>query len=137
MPETKNTAPLIFQHQPDAYLDQAAPVQNTWYTVLDTVKNAVVYMIVSLIATTNETIEMRLTVDGNVITAVPAAYTADSNYYARISGLVAGNIVNSTTLYNLMSYGPLFCRSVKVEIRKTTAAGAGNLSCRVFYGKIP
>jgi len=94
-------------------------------------------MIISMIATTNETIEMRLTVDGNSITAVAAAYTADTTYYARISGLTAGNIVNSTTLYNLMSNAPLFGRSVKLEIRKTTAAGAGNLSCRVFYGKIP
>lgn len=125
----------VFALQPDANLIQAAPVQNTWYTVLDTKKNVKIYGISMCILTTGETLEMRITIDGQPST-LSYACIADTDY--SIYKLFAPNTTSfdvATGLYLACYTSPLEAKSVKVEIRKTTAAGAGDLLGHVTYGK--
>ena len=55
------------EHQEDATLTQAAPVQNTYYTVLETTQNCRLIRVTGRIETTGETLNFRITVDGQVI----------------------------------------------------------------------
>jgi len=124
---------LTFEHQADATLTQANPVQNQWYTILDTTLKACLYFIAAHIATTSETIEVRLTIDGNVITRA-TALTADTWYALYLN---ATGSLNFDTDLSLMvaARTALIGRSVKVEVRKTTNNGTGTLYGRVSYGK--
>jgi len=116
-------------------LNQAGPVQNTWYTVCnltDILFNCVAFQILA----TGETLEVRLTIEGialGVGTQVAVAGTTyqldvllgtDGTYWVTPNAIVALGLRN-----------PLYMRSLKVEIRKTTAAGAGNLQCAVSYNQ--
>lgn len=126
----------VFKHQPDVTLDQASPVQNTWYTVLDTTRNCRLYSVSVLVATTGETLEVRITVDGVTITGGIDA-TADTVYKAiwYFGTMVANQLYLATAdpHHTFLLEG----RSVKVEVRKTTANGTGNLKAKVTYAKIP
>ena len=129
------TQPTIFEYQTPATLDQAAPVQNTWYTILDTTNNAIINGISVNVEDTDETIEVQLTIDGETLSGSVAA-THSTSYYVRhslngilrIDGLALG-----TTDY--AQYRPYMIegKSIKVETRKTTANGAGNLTGVVAY----
>ena len=121
------------EHQPDATLTQAAPVQNTWYPILNTTKNCRIYRIFVSVADTNETLEVKITIDGNIISgSVPA--TAGTSYYVYFSGY--GNALIIDTVDPIAAYAFLLeGRSIKVEVRKTTAAGAGTITARVKYAK--
>jgi len=122
---------LTFQVQTEAALAQANPVQNTWYTVLDTTLNAKLFFVTAQIATTGEDINMKITIDGLTYTVSSVAFTAGTLYDAQIR---AGN----SAIFTATRPTPVFSggfegRSVKVEIRKTTANGAGNLNSWVTY----
>jgi hypothetical protein len=133
-----NTA-LTFQHQPISVFSQAAPVQNTWYTVLDTTLNVKIYSIRYGVATTQETLGLELTIDGVVWTdefvtpADTAKYLALNNYY---QGYLT-NAVDLSAPIGMPVYGsfPLECRSFKMRIRKTTLAGNGAFVGRIVYAK--
>lgn len=125
--------------QPLATLTQAAPVQNTYYTILDTVLDARIYAIGVRIQDTGETLQVRLTIDGLVIESAAVACVAGQNNLIVIDNdcLPAMNEYTITTGINsYASYSQLLVegRSVKIEVRKTTAAGAGTLYGRVQYG---
>jgi len=124
------------EQQPDAALTQANPVQNTWYTVLDTTPNARIIGMACAVLTTGETIEVRMTVDGQVKTG-SMALSADTGYYVYLyTGSDASKLYFTSSV--IEQYGRSFIiegRSVKVEIRKTTAAGAGNLWACVSYAR--
>jgi len=120
-----------------ARIDQAAPVQNTWYTVLDTTLNVIVYTISVRVETTGETLEARITADGNVYTTSIAAVAATT--YWIIAQHPEPNLPVTASDYSGVSCAAQYfthieARSIKVEVRKTTAAGAGNLRARVNYG---
>jgi len=123
------------EQQPDADLAQAAPVQNTWYTVLDTTPQARIQAIAVRVDSTGETVEVRLTIDGVTIEG-SAALPADTTYYADVlTGLFSTTFVLTVTQQQTGRAFLIEGRNVKVEIRKTTAAGAGTLRGRVCYGK--
>jgi len=124
---------LTFQHQADATLSQANPEQNTWYTLLDTTLNALIYAISVRVATTDETIAVRITVDGQVYTG-STAQTKDTWYYWYIR-VRDGTMEASSLTVGVAYIGPLEGRSVKIEVRKTTAAGTGTITGRVIYAK--
>jgi len=132
--------PKVFQHQPDAVLNQAGPVQNTWYSILDTL-NARIYGITVSIATTNETLELRVTLDGVVYTSAGGAVVAgadwEASFYTRHDlRILAISVIGATPKEHNRSF---LCegRQVLVEVRKTTVAGAGNLQGCVSYGQTP
>lgn len=122
------------EHQADATLSQAAPVQNTWYTVLDTTKNVIVYGLGVSIGVANETIETRFTIDGQVIGTTGINCDFGDDYRALFRTIHDGNIELVKDPLNIPAF-LIQGRSVKIEVRKTTAAGAGTLTARVIYGK--
>jgi hypothetical protein len=126
-------AAMSFQTQADALLSQATPVQNTWYTILDTVHYAKLFGIAIAVATTGETLEVRLTVDGNVYTGSQVA-VADTAYKANPYTAPTGTYLLMTTS-SIQNSNELEGRSLKVEVRKTTAAGTGTITGCVTYAQ--
>jgi len=127
---------FTFEHQPDATLAQANPVKDQWYTVLDTKKNAKLYSMTVLVWDTDETLEARVTIDGNVLVGSLAA-TKNTYYYVhhKLYSAPATGLTIDANIFLLAHYAPLEGREVKVEVRKTTEAGNGNLESRVVYAK--
>lgn len=119
------------QQQADATLSQAAPAQNTWYTILDTTTNVRLLGVRFAVADTNETLEVRFTADGQTLSSNALAATAGTMYYVtRVTStnplyLSTGDTTSMAFLYE--------ARSLKVEIRKTTAAGNGTITARAAY----
>jgi len=122
---------MSFEHKDIALLDQATPVQNTWYTVLDTVHNVKVFGLAAGVADTGETIEMRITVDGGTITGSQVA-VAGTSYRVHPYLLMTGITLTFSSSV-LINSNMCEARSFKVEVRKTTANGAGNLKAAVCY----
>jgi hypothetical protein len=115
---------------------QAAAVQNTYYTVLDTVYNVVLDYAVMRMETAAEDIETRFTIDGLVLSGTQGAAVAGTDYSVYIARSANGMTANvTTTTVQGMITSPLPCRSLKVEIRKTTANGANTLKGCVIYHK--
>jgi hypothetical protein len=121
-------------------------VQNTWYTAA-TLRNVEFTTLAMGPTTNNETLEMRITIEG-VVWNIAAGIAITAAQWSVITALNLGAIptvtftgsattatiaVNSTSV----NYIPwLRGRLIKIEVRKTTAQGA-NSSLRVIgqYGK--
>lgn len=120
------------KHQTNLNLQQAAPVQNQWYVVLED-KNVRLYHLTCQVADVGETLEAKLTVDGVEYSGSQAA-VAGTGYYLTLSS-TPNTLVFITTAYALDFYIFIEARSVKLEIRKTTAAGAGTIQVRGVWAK--
>lgn len=134
----EQTSRQIYEYQPPATLDQAAPVQNTWYTILNTTHNIQVLVIAVNIEDTNEDLEVQVTVDGETIAGYGVTATHSTSYYAyflpsAISGIDQLSLANTSAN---IKHPLLTGKSVKIEVRKTTAAGAGNLTGIVIYEQL-
>ena len=133
--------PTIWEYQTPATLNQATPVQNTWYTILETT-NTRIYGLAINVEDANETLEVRATVDGETINASALAATHSTEYmvhvWPRAITQVLAMYCNAVTATNLYQEGShiLEGKSVKLEIRKTTATGAGNLMAIASYGQL-
>jgi len=123
------------EHKPGAYLNQSSPVQNTWYTVLDTTKNVRIIHIGYRVNTTGETLEMRLTLDGNVFSNTINA-TAGSWYYVALDSLSTTslhiNLVSEMMPNRTFSGGS---PKRQTRIRKTTASGTGSIQVYAQYAQ--
>ena len=124
------------EHLPDVNFSQPAPVQNTWYTVLDTTPNYRLYFLSIQVTDTDETLEVRATIDGNVLQKAKAA-TIATIYYVRIHGASPDDLLIDAVENLFAKSAPLDVRSVKIEIRKTTAAGAGTISAVLKRARWP
>lgn len=126
--------PLCPTHQANASLDQI-PVQNTWYTVLDTTKNARIISFGAYVETNDETIEGRITIDSQVLTVSATNFTAGialaANFYNDASDALVWIALGPTGYRAFLIEG----KSLKIEVRKTTAAGANLLHAKVRYAK--
>jgi len=136
----------IHEYQLELTLDQATPVQNTWYPVVSVevptgvMSNALMYGIGAGVEDTNETIQFRITVDGQTITSSAFPATHSTNYYAfidhrAINQDVAGYFSTNATS-GVQSPYLLNGKSILVELRKTTATGTGNLVGIVTWGQL-
>lgn len=122
--------------QAAAHLNQAAAVQNTWYTVLNTTTNVRVLLCVVTMSTAAEDLEMRVTIDGQVLLGAQAAAVAGTKYYCYINdtpATPAQYLTVSTGVYNIANMSSLDCKSFKFEVRKTSANGANQLNGGVVY----
>ena len=123
--------PVHLRHQADAILNQAAPVQNTWYPVLATQSRTTrIYLASIVVATADETLQMRILVDGLTLSGALNAtlgtvYRVEFNYGIAAESLVIGTTRDSTYIVE--------GRNVSVDVRKTSATGAGTLSAIVKY----
>jgi len=131
---------IISEYQEPAVLNQAGPVQNTWYEILPATDNARIYQIYVNIEDDDETLEVRMTIDGEVLVGSNAC-TQSVSYSMDIFG---DAITRTDSLefdkvpadYVKMRAFLIEGKSVKIEVRKTTAAGSGNLTGIVMYGVI-
>lgn len=120
------------QHQANAILNQANPVQNTWYTVLETV-NARIYFITLKVDDTGEDIEVKLTIDGQILTdsGTCAAASLKHVYIGSYTEKIWIWDTAVLALWNTFFEG----RIIKFEIRKTTNNGNGNIHGNVTWAK--
>ena len=123
--------------QPDAVLAQAAAVQNTWYTILDTTEDVRLYYVYVMAATATEDLEVKITIDGLTYTGGTAS-TNDVwyGYYKYIVGQSLTMLSYATDTVSSIKWATLEGHSVKVEVRKVSAAGANVLNGRVTYAKL-
>ena len=123
---------------------QAGAVQNTWYEVAN-LKNVEIYGLCIGVTVANETLELRITIDGVVYWGIVDVNLAE---FSALDGIRISSIGISTQVLLLtvsaasvdLKYikDPSFwCKgkTVLIEIRKTTAAGASALLVRGVYGQ--
>ncbi len=135
MPFGKERITPVFKLQTDESLDQANPVQNQWYPIMDAKNNVRLLVCRVSIETTSEDIEVRWTIDGITLSQTQAAAVAGTAYF--LYKWFSGSALVFTTSNSLaLQYTFLECRSAKVEIRKTTNNGSGNLKGNVTYAQM-
>ena len=112
---------------------QANPVQNTWYTMLNEAAYVQLILIGAQVATTGETLELRVTLGGYTET-ISFAATAAAIYKTTVSGNPTDGVilaVESGT--QTRNFRHLEGRGLKVELRKTTNNGVGTITARSCY----
>ena len=132
----------IYEYQSPATLNQAGPVQNTWYTILDTTANCRIYDIILNVEDTDETLECKITVDGETVDttgfSLSATHSTDYRACRYPSAITRTDHIRFdalATYYHDLEAAPLIeGKSIKIEARKTSAAGVGNLTGIVTYG---
>jgi len=126
----------IYEYQTPVTLNQVSPVQNTYYTVLDVTGGVHVYGYDINVEDTNETLESRITIDGSTISDITRACTHSTGYSYRrapdpvnLIDQVYPDGVPDVNFRSILFEGV----AIKIELRKTTAAGTGNLTAMVQY----
>lgn len=131
---------ITFKHQLPAGIAQINPVQNTWYTVLNTTKNVRIYGIFCQVGIADETLEIRLTTGTEIIVgSVNAVFNTSYQAYLILEAAAPlVSLLSITAAYNMAQgvYSFIEDSSVKIEIRKTTANNTGTLYCRSTYAKL-
>ena len=124
------------QMQTPTALSQAAPVQNTYYDILPTTMNALIGQVSFQVATTGETLQVRVIVDGQTLTASQAV-VAGTPYcvYLNLAGTLtitstATNFNGGTTNVSLIP-----ARSIRISVEKITANGTGTITGSASYWK--
>jgi hypothetical protein len=116
---------------------KSAPVQNVYDTAFE-LKNVSVLSIALGVVTAGETLQVKVTIDGVVITGTATACNVNEhveadhirNGTALVMSASGANVdVNTVIAYTKQLTG----KDVLIEIRKTTAAGAGDIHCDVVY----
>lgn len=129
----------MFEYQAPAVLNRpgATVVQNTWYDILPATANAWIYGIGVNIEDANETLEVRAIIDGQTTGSIGLACTHSTEYGAyKKTDAISGTVIMDLTTINAalqrtVEWGG---HTVQIQVRKTTAAGAGNLTGVVEYG---
>lgn len=128
----------MFEYQPPAVLNQGAPVQNTWYVLLPETPLCRVYDVAVNIEDTDETLEVQATVDGELIGGGAVACTNSSSYIVIVDPNPITRLDNLTlapwNTHILAKAFTLEGHLVEIEVRKTTAAGVGNLTGIATHG---
>jgi len=121
------------RHQPDADLAQANPVQNQWYTVLPETRNCRLIACMIGVATTAETLEIEWVVDG--VTYVEENSCTANTFYEVVINHAGGFLFVSVIADMDKKAFQIEGRSIRVRVRKTTAAGTGTLFATILYSK--
>jgi hypothetical protein len=123
---------------------KAGAIQNQWYTAFEG-RDVEFLCLAKGVTVANESIEFRITIDGNLwvqaaATAVNAAEYSEVQG-ARYTNFPALNLLSGASTasvdVNTNTFPATFLRgrNVKIEIRKTTAAGASALRVVGVYGQ--
>ena len=139
MPSYSGAQSGIYVYQAPAVLNQAAPVNGTYYQIMAPTADVRVYQIHVNVEDANETLQVRITLDGEVLVSDQLAATHSTSYgvdmhsdaITRTDGLEFDPVPTHFGKYrSYLVEGAL----VEVEVRKVTALGAGNLTGIVTYG---
>ena len=123
-----------FQHKGLKSTVKANAQQNTWYSVLDFTLDARVLWLWIQMDTAVEDLELRLTIDGKILVGAQAQAVIGTIYYAYI-GRFSDSLQITANATPLGFYGAWEGKSIKVEMRKTSAAGAGTLLGGIVYAQ--
>lgn len=120
-----NQKQFYWQHETAVEFDQAPPVQNTWYTVLDT--TADVRLIFTSISQSNDEVagknlQMRWTIDGLTCELAATAVASGTLYYVRKDQYTQA-LKAQTTIINSGQYVDIRALSIKIEARTTSVPG--------------
>lgn len=127
----------MFDPQNPAELDQSNPEQNTWYTILPYTDNCRVYAVSMNVDDTGETLQMKIDNDGVIIMGQPMSVQPDKPYFAY---LWPNSFIGELSLrYESIGWQVIKAflvegHNVRVQARKTTASGSGNLTGLAAYG---
>lgn len=124
---------------------QATPVQNTYYTVLDARNVQQIFFIVG-VAVTGESLQIRVTIDGGT-SFISGATVVAANEFIRATDFRVSNIGVSAQAIIMSASGAshdwdngtqadqawIKGRDLLIEVRKTTAAGVGDLRSKGVY----
>ena len=130
----------IFEYQPPVLIDQAAPVQNTWYPFAEII-NARIYAIIIGIADTGEDLECMAVIDGETIPGIGFGTAAnnDSIVLKSPSGLAQAAFfsmqAHDVSAEERTGAYLIEGKSIVASIRKTTAAGVGDLRGIIMWGQ--
>lgn len=127
-------APACPAMQPDIVFSQANPVQNTWYTVMDTTPNVRLIRVGLYVDVVGENIELRITADATVLLASEPE-SAGVHVYATFYADQQDALELTSSLAQILNPFLLEARSLKIEIRKTTALGNGTLHVNVKWAR--
>lgn len=130
----------MWKHNALATLDQDPPVQNTWYTILDTTEDVRLVQIQTK-QTNDETVaknlQVRITMDGETYTSGNESQNNNTTYYwyVEVDGTITVTDISSSRLTAAgPGYSTIHGQSVKVEVRITSVIGTNQtLDGRVFY----
>lgn len=125
-----------WQHQPDAELNQPAPNINQWYTVLAPTEDVRIISFAVAVFTLAEDLEFRIIADGApLLGAFPNATAA--TWFEAINAIFIANTLNPSFV-PLGEYRSFLLEghNVAVEVRKTSANGAGILSSIVKWARL-
>lgn len=118
---------------PDTFT-QANPTQDLWYTVLNITQPGTLEHIAFNVDTADESLEVRVTCDG-VAKLTQRAATAGTIYYYMVNP--ASVTIDSNTATVSTTQGRSFIRrflyQCLIEVRKTTALGAGDIDVITHY----
>ncbi len=127
----------MFEYQEPSVLNQANPNINEWYPLLPITLNAKVYAVAVNIEDNDETLDVRVTRDGEVesVTGFPATHSTEY-YLIRVGAVSAIGRRADYWLNVIMPEISYFMEglSTQIEVRKTTANGNGNLTGITVFG---
>ena len=132
--EVQERVARVFEHQPDAPLDEANPLNDTWYTVLDTTKRV---RLIGISCRTGKTtagtvsaMQIKVTVDGQSLLGSASDPTENTVYFIRNPS--SPDLLLGTT--DKTSSFLLEGRNVKVEIKVTWTVQPDPLEAWVSMG---
>ena len=128
---------LTLQLQTAAQLSQTSPAQNTYYDILAVTKNVMPLIVSCAVATTGETLQVRVIIDGRTLTASIAA-SAGTTYYASLinnGGALSLQLSSTAAVFNTAITNVREFRSVQISVEKTTNSGSGTITGTVEYMK--
>lgn len=137
LPATTSLYDALTQKTVIGTLSQASPTQNSYYNILAATANVEAIYVAVSIATTGETLQVKLIVDGQTYTSGTLACTAGTSYYVTLTGFSAAGVPTFTIQSTSATLGgssySFGGRSVQIQVQKTTAAGSGTLTGAVLY----
>ncbi len=126
----------MFENQAPATLNQVA-ILDTWYPILAALAFCRVYEFIIRITTTGETLEIEVTIDGNV-KLVTVAAGANTSYVISLSQSANPATERlSATAVGADVYRKAFHfegHSIAIRARKTTNVGGGSIQAVVEHG---
>ena len=121
-------------------LDQAAPIQNQWYPVMPETPNVRLIDMFTRVMAVGESIEGRIIADGRTYGIFTIAGVAGTVYEVT-------RATSPTPLLNIFTQAAinvgrnvaflLEAKLMQIDVRKTTANGAGNLQAGLTWSQYP
>ena len=135
MLKTESPGREIWELQPPVVLNQAGPVNGTYYPLLPATELCRVYNVAINIEDTNETLRVRAIIDGQTSNDqnIVCNHSTTYNVIKRLDAISRQWVMYAETNFNRKAF-MIEGRNVEIQVGKFTAAGVGNLTAVALYG---